>query len=85
MARSERPETEENRVREFVDSLDLLPFGREDAREAGLLAGKLGRRGRMMGVVDVQVAGMAKARRATVLTSDRRFRDLSREIDVEYP
>jgi len=85
VARSERPEEEAARVREFVDSSDLLPFGREDAREAGLLAGRLARRGRMMGVIDVQVAGMAKARRATVLTSDRRFRELSSEITVEYP
>ena len=73
-------------VRELATGHDLLPFGEADAREAGPLSGRLSRSGRMMGTVDVQVAGMAKAREQTLLATDRRFRELSKEIHVEpYP
>ncbi len=83
VARSERPRAEAAKVLEFAAGHDLLPFGDGDAREAGLLSGRLSRSGRMMGTVDVQIAGMAKAREQTLLATDRRFRELSAEIRVE--
>lgn len=83
VARSNRPRAEAVKVRDFAAGHDLLPFGDSDAREAGLLSGRLSRSGRMMGTVDVQIAGMAKAREQTLLATDRRFRELSAEIRVE--
>ncbi|OGS50988.1 MAG: hypothetical protein A3K65_04945 [Euryarchaeota archaeon RBG_16_68_12] len=86
VARSERPREETAKVRGFIESHDLLPFGDADAREAGLLSGALARAGRKMGTVDVQVAGMAKARGEPLLTADRRFRELSPDVRLEdYP
>ncbi len=86
VARSERPQAEAAKVVDFAGGHDLLPFSEADAREAGLLSGRLSRSGRMMGTVDVQIAGMAKARGQTLLATDRRFRDLAAEIRVEkYP
>lgn len=86
VARSERPPAETAKVLDFAGAHELLPFSDTDAREAGLLAGKLSRSGRMMGTVDVQIAGMAKARAQPLLATDRRFRDLAGEIRMErYP
>jgi tRNA(fMet)-specific endonuclease VapC len=85
-ARSERPRQEATKIQTFLSGHDILPFSEADAREAGLLSGRLSRGGRMMGTIDVQVAGMAKARGQVLLTVDRRFRDLSTEIRLErYP
>ena len=86
VARSERARAETAKVLEFAGSHDLLPFSDADAREAGLISGRLSRSGRMMGTVDVQIAGMVKARGQTLLATDRRFRELSAEIRLEkYP
>ena len=86
VARSERPRQEATKIQNFVSGHNILPFSDADAWEAGLLSGRLSRGGRMMGTIDVQVAGMAKARGQVLLTADRRFRDLSTEIRLEkYP
>jgi tRNA(fMet)-specific endonuclease VapC len=86
VARSRRPREEIARINGFLGGYPIVPFGEADAREAGLLSGRLGRAGRPMGTVDVQIAGMAKARGETLLASDRRFRELSSEIRLEaYP
>ncbi len=84
VARSRRPREEMDKIRHFIESHDVLPFSDSDAREAGLISGKLAGVGRMMGTVDVQIAGMAKARGETLLTCDSRFRELPKEIDVDF-
>lgn len=86
MARSERPRAEAAKVTDFAGGHERLSFSETDAREAGLLSGQLSRSGHMMGTVDVQIAGMARARAQTLLAADRRFRDLADEIRIEkYP
>lgn len=86
VARSERPRAEAAKVLDFAGAHDLLPFSDTDAREAGLLSGHLSRSGRMIGTIDVQIAGMAKARAQPLLATDRRFRDMAAEIRIEkYP
>lgn len=86
IARSARPRAEAAKVREVAEGHELLPFSEADAHEAGLMSGRLSRSGRTMGTVDVQIAGMAKARDQNLLASDRRFRDLAAEIRLEkYP
>ena len=73
-------------MRDFVSGHDILPLSDGDAREAGLLSGRLARAGRRMGTVDVLVAGMAKARGQPILALDQRFRDLASELRIErYP
>jgi len=83
VARSDRPREETEKIRRFIEGHDLLPFGEDDAREAGLLLGKLSRSGRTMNTVDAMLAGMAKARREVLLTADRGFRQLVGEVPVE--
>lgn len=83
VARSERPHAETAKVLQFTGGHELLPFNDADAREAGLLSGRLARSGRMMGTVDIQIAGMAKARGQALLATDRRFRELASEVRVE--
>lgn len=86
VARSERPRAEAAKVLDFAGGHELLPFSETDAREASLLSGRLSGSGRMMGTIDVQIAGMAKARGQTLLATDRRFRELAAEIRIEkYP
>ena len=86
VAPSGRPRDEAAKGREFTSGHELLPFGKADALEAGLLLRRLSRTGRLMGTVDVEIAGMAKAREQTLLATDRRFPELSAEIRVEaYP
>jgi len=86
VARSDRPRAEAAKVLDFAGGHELLPFSDTDAREAGLLSGHLSRSGRMMGTVDIQIAGMAKARAQPLLASDRRFRELASEVRIEkYP
>jgi len=86
VARSERPRAEAAKVLDFAGGHELLPFSDTDAREAGLLSGRLSRSGRMMGTVDVQIAGMARARAQSLLATDRRFFGLAGEIRTErYP
>lgn len=85
VARSQRPGEETEKVRTFVENYDLMPFGEGDSREAGLLRGRLSRAGRPMNTVDVMLAGMARARRQTLVTSDRGFRQLADEIRIEFP
>ncbi len=70
-------------VQAFVDAHDLLPFSPADAREAGLLSGTLKSQGRAMGTVDVQLAGMAKARGETLLTGDRDFSAVAEVVGLE--
>jgi len=82
VARSHRPRDEIEKIRHFVESHDILPFSDVDAQEAGLISGKMSGTGRTMGTVDVQLSGMAKARGLALLTFDKRFRDMSKEIDV---
>ena len=86
VARSERPRAEAAKVVDFAGGHELLPFSETDAREAGLLSGRLFGSARMMGTVDVQIAGMAKARGQTLLATDRRFREMAAEMRIEkYP
>src|SRR3989442_12341864 len=74
VARSERPQAEAAKVTDFAGGHELLPFSEADAREAGLLSGQPARSGGVMGTVDVQIAGMAKARGQTPLATERPFR-----------
>src|SRR3972149_4863142 len=53
-----------------------------DAKEAGLLQARLSLAGATMGTVDVLLAGMAKARGETLVTGDRDFSAVRRDVRI---
>ena len=61
------------KIESLVDSYDIMLFSDADAREAGLLQAQLAKSGNTMSAVDVMLAGMARARDETLVTSDRDF------------
>jgi predicted nucleic acid-binding protein len=75
-----REETE--KIAALVDSYDLALFSDDDAREAGLLQARLSGSGRGMNTVDVMLAGMARARGDTLVTSDRDFSAVRRDVKI---
>ncbi len=83
VARSSRVRRSRRLLEDFIEAQDVLPFGPQDAREAGFLSGKLKKQGRAMGTVDIQLAGMTKARGETLLTGDRDFSALSGLVGLE--
>lgn len=76
-----REETE--KIAALVDSYDLVQFSDDDAREAGLLLARLSGSGRGMNTVDVMLAGMARARGETLVTSDRDFSAVRRDVKIK--
>jgi tRNA(fMet)-specific endonuclease VapC len=63
--------------------LAVLPFDRDDAREAGIIRALLSRQGRPIGPYDALIAGQARARGLVVVS--RNIREFSRvpELSVE--
>jgi len=76
-----REETE--KIAALVDAYDLALFSNDDAREAGLLQARLSDAGRGMNTVDVMLAGMARARGDTLVTSDRDFSVVRRDVKIK--
>ena len=81
--RSDQGKAEAAKVREFLDAHEIIPFNEGDAREAGRISGRLVKQGKTPGTVDVQIAGMTKARGETLLTADEGLLALVSEIRVE--
>ena len=82
VGRAARRREETEAVEDLVATFDVMAMTDEDAREAGLLQARLGRRRRTMGTVDVIVAGMAKARGHPLITGDRSFSAVADEIEI---
>ncbi len=80
--RSRRSRGEMERIGSLVAAFDVLPLTDVDAKEAGLLQAKLSLAGLTMGTVDVLVAGMAKARGETLVTGDRDFSAVQRDVRI---
>jgi len=80
--RAARRKEEIEGIETLVSSFPVMVMTDGDAREAGLLQAALSRAGRTMGTVDVMVAGMAKARNQTLVTGDRDFRTVARDVRI---
>jgi tRNA(fMet)-specific endonuclease VapC len=78
--RAARGREETRKIETLVESFDVMVLTHEDAREAGLLQARLSRAGRTMGTVDVLLAGMARGRDETLVTGDRDFSAVAREV-----
>ena len=73
VAKSERREANTQRLEAFLAGpLGWMAFDEEDAREAGIVRAELERAGKPIGAYDVLIAGQARRRRATVVTSNTR-------------
>ena len=71
VARSRRKEANTQRLQAFLAGpLEWTLFDEEDAREAGAVRAELEIAGRPIGAYDVLIAGQARRRGATIVTSD---------------
>jgi tRNA(fMet)-specific endonuclease VapC len=70
-AKSQRREANTERLQAFLAGpLEWREFDAEDAREAGLVRAELESAGRPIGAYDVLIAGQARRRGATLVTSN---------------
>jgi tRNA(fMet)-specific endonuclease VapC len=70
VAKSQRKEANTQRLQAFLAGpLEWTLFDEEDAREAGALRAELEIAGRPIGAYDVLIAGQARRRGATLVTS----------------
>jgi predicted nucleic acid-binding protein len=61
---------EEERTREFLDSLSFYPVTREIAREAGLLKRHWSRKGKTLSMADATIAAVALANNLPLITGN---------------
>ena len=70
-AKSQRREASAERLQAFLTGpLEWIDFDDEDAREAGMVRTELEAAGKPIGAYDVLIAGQARRRRATLVTSN---------------
>ena len=73
VGKSQRKESNTERLQAFVAGpLEWAEFDEEDAREAGTVRAELESAGKPIGAYDVLLAGQARRRGATVVTSNAR-------------
>lgn len=73
IAQTARPRATRRLLDALLSEIRIWPFDRQDARQYGDLYVELARSGRVLSLVDVLVAVMARRLNATVLTTDRDF------------
>ena len=73
IAQTARPQATRRLLDTMLNEIRIWPFDRQDARQYGDLYFDLARTGRVLSLVDVLVAVMARRLNATVLTTDRDF------------
>ena len=73
IAQTARPLAARRLLDSLLNEIRVWPFDRHDARSYGDLYFDLARGGRVLSLVDVLVAVMARRLNATVLTTDRDF------------
>lgn len=76
VAKSERRDVNAERLNAFLSGpLEWIDFDEDDAREAGTVRVELECAGKPIGAYDVLIAGQARRRRATLVTSNGRAFD----------
>ena len=80
--RSRRSREEMEKIDSLIAAFDVLTLTDADAKEAGLLQARLSLAGDTMGTVDVLLAGMARARGETLVTGDRDFSAVRRDVRI---
>lgn len=77
IAQTARPIAARRLLDSLLKEIRIWPFDRDDAQSYGELYFELARSGRVLSLVDVLVAVMARRLNATVLTADRDFEAIS--------
>jgi predicted nucleic acid-binding protein len=80
--RSRRSREEMDKIDSLIAAFDVFTLTDADAKEAGLLQARLSLAGATMGTVDVLLAAMAKARGETLVTGDRDFSAVRRDVRI---
>jgi tRNA(fMet)-specific endonuclease VapC len=78
---SSRPD--ENLARVNALRFEILPFGRDDALQAGRIRAELRERGTLIGPYDLLIAGQAVARRLVLVTNNVREFSRIAELTLE--
>jgi len=73
VAKSQRRAANEQRLDVFLSGpFEWIPFDEDDAREAGAVRAELEKAGAAIGAYDTLIAGQARRRKATIVTSNGR-------------
>ena len=72
LSRSTAPARRQEQLAAFLDTVTVLPFGRDEAREAARIRRDLERAGRPIGPLDVLIAATAAAASCTLVTHNVR-------------
>src|SRR5262249_61458959 len=84
VGRSQRKETNTQRLEAFfAGPFEWAEFDEDDAREAGSVRAELEPAGKPIGAYDVLLAGQARRRGATLVTSNAREVDRGRHLSWE--
>lgn len=80
-------EKELNIILSLVSELDVVPFGRKEAKIAAYIWGKLKLKGTVVSDADVLIASVCAANRQKLLTADEDFRKIKEvygRFEVEF-
>ncbi len=70
VAKSQYPEKNKIALIEFLSIFNLLPFDDTDAAEFGIIKTDLERKGKIIGPMDLLIAGQAKAKKLILVTNN---------------
>ncbi|MBI2107791.1 PIN domain-containing protein [Candidatus Woesearchaeota archaeon] len=76
-------EKEKRKVNELIQSLFVHSFTEEDAKKAGEIEADLKKRGEMIDLEDIMIAGAALARNETILTRNIRHFNKIKGLNLE--
>ena len=81
--RSLRSEEEKRKVNELLKSLLVYPFNEKDAKKAGEIEAELIKKGKIIDLEDIMIAGMARARKQKILTRNVEHFERISGIEIE--
>jgi tRNA(fMet)-specific endonuclease VapC len=67
---SSKPNEEKNKVKKFLDLLNIISFSRNEAEEAGKMVANLKKTGKMIEVEDIMIGAIAKVNNQTLITKN---------------
>jgi tRNA(fMet)-specific endonuclease VapC len=80
---STNQEKEKKKVNELVSSLFMYPFGVEEAKKAGEIEARLLKKGEMIDLEDIMIAGVAMVHSEPILTRNKKHFSKVEGIHIE--
>ena len=80
---SVRKEEEKNKINELINSFLVYPFDEKTARESGEIEADLIKKGEIIDLEDIMIAGVAKVHNETVLTRNVKHFERISGLSVE--